>query len=36
MGECQQGVCVTVDDTFYSVTPDTVNEFFEKNVIAKV
>ena len=36
MGECQQGVCGTVDDTFYSVTPDTVNEFFEKNVIAKV
>ena len=36
MGECQQGVCVTVDDTFYSVTPDTVNEFFKKNVIAKV
>ncbi len=36
MGECQQGVCVTVDDAFYSVTPDTVNEFFEKNVIAKV
>ena len=21
MGKCQQGVCVTVNDTFYSVTP---------------
>ena len=32
MGKCQHGVCVTVDDDFYSVTPDTADEFFEKNV----
>ena len=30
MGECQQGVCVTVDEEFHSVTPDSVKEFFEK------
>ena len=36
MGKCQQGVCVTVDDTFYSVTPESVEEFFEKNIKAKV
>lgn len=36
LGKCQQGVCVTVDDEFYSVTPDTVDEFFETNVRAKV
>ena len=36
MGNCQQGVCVTVDDVFYSVTPDTVDEFFENNIKAKV
>ena len=36
MGKCQQGVCVTVDDNFFSVTPDTVNEFFSKEVVAKV
>lgn len=36
MGKCQQGVCVTVDGAFYSVTPDTVEEFFEKNVLAQV
>lgn len=36
MGKCQQGVCVTVDDAFFSVTPETVTEFFEKNVLAKV
>ena len=36
MGKCQQGVCVTVDDAFFSVTPDTVTEFFEKEVKAKL
>lgn len=36
MGECQKGVCVTINDEFYSVTPDTVNEFFDKNVKGKV
>ena len=36
MGKCQQGVCVTVNDEFYSVTPETVNEFFAKVVLAKV
>ncbi len=36
MGKCQKGVCVTVDDSFYSVTPDTVNDFFKENVIGKV
>ena len=36
MGKCQQGVCVTIDDEIYSVTPDTVEEFFEKNIRANV
>lgn len=36
MGKCQQGVCVTVDDALYSVTPESVGEFFEKNIKAKV
>lgn len=36
MGKCQQGVCVTVDNEFHSVTPDTVEEFFENNIKAKV
>lgn len=36
MGKCQQGVCVTVNDKFYSVTPDIVAEFFEENVVSKV
>ena len=36
MGKCQQGVCVTVNDSFHSVTPETVEEFFAKEVLAKV
>ena len=36
MGKCQQGVCVTVDDTFYSVSPDTAEAFFQEAVLAKV
>ena len=36
MGKCQQGVCVTVNDEFYSVTPDTVGEFFADAVLAKL
>ena len=35
MSKCQQGVCVTVDDVFHSVTPDNVVEFFETNVKGK-
>lgn len=35
MGRCQEGVCVTVDDEFFSVTPDTAKEFFEKNILAR-
>ena len=36
LGKCQQGVCVMVDEDFHSVSPDTVDEFFEQNVRAKV
>ena len=36
MVKCQQGVCVTVDDEFHSVTPETVGTFFEKNIKARV
>ena len=34
MGRCQDGVCVTVDDKFFSVTPDTVDDFFKENVLS--
>ena len=36
LGKCQQGVCVTIGDDFFSVTPDNVVEFFNENVLAKV
>ena len=36
MGKCQQGVCVSVDDNFFSVSPDTIREFFNDNVLSKV
>ena len=34
MGKCQEGVCVTVDDNFHSVSPDTVKDFFEREIKA--
>ena len=36
MGKCQKGVCVTVDEEFHSVTPDSVEEFFDKIIKAQV
>ncbi len=36
MGKCRLGVCVSVDDEFHSVTPETVNEFFKEHIIAKL
>ena len=36
MGKCDQGVCVTIDDTFFSVAPDDAKEFFVENVLSKV
>ena len=36
MGKCQQGVCVTVGDDFYSVTPETADEFFSEEIMARV
>ena len=36
MGQCQQGVCVTVDEAFHSVSPETVGEFFKNEIAAKV
>ena len=36
LGKCQQGVCVTVDEQFFSVSPETVKQFFETEVMAKI
>ena len=32
LGQCQKGVCVTIGEEFYSVSPDTVEEFFKTEV----
>lgn len=36
LGQCQNGVCVTVEDSIFSVTPDTVEDFFQTEIKAKV
>ncbi len=36
MGNCQNGVSVTVDGELYSVSPDTVEDFFKNQVLSKI
>ena len=36
MCQCQKGVCVKVNDDLHSVTPDSVNDFFASEILAKV
>lgn len=36
MGKCQLGVCVTIDEAFYSVSPETCQDFFEKEILSRV
>ena len=36
LGNCQQGVCVTIDNEFYSVSRDGVEEFFINNIKGKI
>ena len=36
MGKCQQGVCVNVDNDLHSVSPETVNEFFNTEILPEV
>lgn len=36
MGNCQQGVCVKADEDFYSVSPETVGDFFNNEILARL
>ena len=36
MGKCQQGVCVSTDGEIFSVTPETVENFFNQNILKKI
>ena len=35
MGECQRGVCVSIDDTVFSVSPETVGDFFKDEILTR-
>lgn len=36
MGKCQTGVNVRIDNDDFSVSPETVDEFFNKEVLARL
>ncbi len=36
MGKCQEGVCVSLDDQIFSVSPEGTHEFFEKEVMSRI
>lgn len=36
MHQCQKGVCVTIDGELFSVSPESVGEFFEKEVKSRL
>ena len=36
MGNCQQGVCVTVDGEAFSLSPETTRDFFENTVLPRL
>ena len=36
MGKCGDGVCVTIGDTTHSIQPDSAEELFNNEVLAKL
>ena len=36
MGQCQNGVCVTIGEEVFSVSPDTVVDFFDNEVMKRI
>lgn len=36
MNDCQNGVCVKLDDTMFSLHPETTEDFFRKEVLDKL
>jgi NADH:ubiquinone oxidoreductase subunit E len=36
MGECVKGVCIKVEDDLFSLTPATVDTFFETEVLRRL
>lgn len=35
-GNCVNGVCVTIDETLFSVSPETTQAFFDKEIIGRL
>ena len=35
-GNCQNGVCVNIDDQIFSVTPETAEKFFSDEVLSRI
>ena len=35
-GNCQYAICVVIDDTVYSVRPETTEEFFNNEILSRV
>lgn len=35
MGDCVNGVCVKVNDVLFSVQPETLQDFFKKEILEK-
>lgn len=36
MGNCQNGVCATLDEKIFSLTPQTTRQFFETEVLTRL
>lgn len=36
MGKCQEGVCVKLDEQFFSLNPGNVQDFFQKEVLGRL
>lgn len=36
MGKCQSGVCCTIDDEFFSLTPETAENFFDDEILTRL
>lgn len=36
LGNCQKGVCVTVDEELHSVSPETAESFFKETIMSRL
>ena len=36
MGNCQKGVCVTLDGELYSLSPESTEQFFNREILSRI